>query len=350
MPQTSVFRNYDILNISPEWSAVGFWFRNLLDTAESLGCQRDALLEEAGLDAAILSHLEKHYPIVGLFRLFDLISRRCQEPDIGILNVLNSHPCSMGILGMAVNSSATLIEAWETVFRFRHLVMNTGSSQMLTEGDTISIRWYPYSRSLVTQRYFVDAVVAGWVYNSQALSRREISPISAELSYNAVEKTPLFVQTYGDKVRFNRPYNSLTFRRSEMEAPVYYANPRLYRLLCAQADQDIAHLKEECPFAEKVEYQIRQQLGNGEVSVDTIAELLHVSARTLQRHLTREHASFHELLTNVRHELALFYLQDEELSILDVSLRLGYNQSSSFCTAFKSWTGKSPSDYRVKRI
>jgi len=347
MTETAFLRNHDILNISPEWSATGLWFRNLLDTAESLGCSHEQLLEEAGLDRAILDQLEKHYPIAGLFRLFDLISQQCQEPDIGIINVLKGHPCSMGLLGMAVNSAANLRQAWETVLHFRHLVMNTGYSQLLNEGDTTTIRWYPYSRSLVTQRYFVDTVVAGWVCNSRALTRREISPIRTELSYKAVEKTPLFRETYGDRVRFNQPYNSITFRRSDFDTPLYYANPRVYRLLCAQAELDIAHLKEGCPFSEKVEYQIRQQLGSGEVSVDSIAELIHVSPRTLQRRLTREHTSFNELMTNIRHELALHYLQDEELSTLDIALQLGYNQTSSFCTAFKSWTGKSPSDYRA---
>lgn len=350
LKQENVLRNNDTLSISPEWSAVGFWFRNLLDAAVNLGYDRDRLLKDAGLEKVILTHLERHYPIADFFRLLRLISQQYKEPDIGIHYILNGHPCALGLLGMAVYTSATLREAWETVFRFRHLVMNTGNSKLLDEGDTTCMRWYPYSRAIVTERYFVDAVVAGWVLNSSALTGKPIRPISVELTYKKPVITPLFQTTYGENVRFGQPYNSITFRREDMETPLRYADKKVHRLLCAQAEQDATQFKVNCPFSEKVEYEIRQQLANGEATVETVAEKMHVAPRTLQRRLTRENSSFHELLANVRHELALFYLQEESLSILDIAVRLGYNQASSFCTAFKSWTGQTPSEYRGVEI
>ena len=72
-----------------------------------------------------------------------------------------------------------------------------------------------------------------------------------------------------------------------------------------------------------------------------------MSERTLQRKLSNEDTSFNEILSNVRHELALQYLQDERMGIQEIALQLGYNQVCSFSTAFKAWTGMNPSAYRA---
>ncbi|NIB41641.1 AraC family transcriptional regulator [Pseudomaricurvus alkylphenolicus] len=339
-------RNHDTLSISPEWSVVGYWFRNVLDTAQGLGCDRDSLLLQAGLSPGILEDLETHYPLADLYQLIRLIRGHCGIEDLGLHYVLNAHPCGMGLVGMAAYTAPTVRAAWELVFRYRHLVMNTGNSQLLNEGDTCSIRWYPYSRDIVSDRCFVDAVTAGWISNSQALSGRTIIPTSVELTYTRPRITSLFSETYGNNVSFDQPYNSITFRRTDIDAPVRYANERVHRVLCREAEEAIAHLRAACAFSEKLEYHIRQQLPQGETTVETLSALMHVAPRTLQRRLKRENTSFHELLVNVRHELALQHLQEEKLSTLDVALRLGYNQASSFCTAFKSWTGLTPSEYR----
>lgn len=169
-----------------------------------------------------------------------------------------------------------------------------------------------------------------------------------ELTYKKPEVTPLFRQTYGNNICFEQPYNSITFPSKDMDAPLRFADRKVHRLLCTHAEQDIAHWRTSSPLSEKVEYQIRRQLADGEVSVETIAEQLHTSPRTVQRRLLQESTSFHELLPNLRHELALQYLQEESTSTLDIALKLGYNQASSFCTVFKSWTGLSPMAYREK--
>jgi len=338
--------NNDRPIISPEWTAAGFWFRNLLDTAAGLGCDRKQLLEELGLTPSFFSNLEKHHPLADLIKLFQMISDRCQEPDIGIRYILNGHPCSLGLLGMAVYTAPTLREAWETVFRFRHLVMNTGNSQFLNEGSTACIRWYPYSHSIVTERFFVDAVLAGWVLNSKALTGKVIQPLSVSVTYAKPVMSELFVETYGTRVSFDQPYNSISFRAEDMDLPLHFSDNKTHRLLCTQAEQDVAYFKAECPFSEKLEYHLKQQLAKGEVSIQAIAELMHISTRTVQRRLDKENTSFHELLTNVRHEFALIYLQEKNLTTLDIALKLGYSQASSFCTAFKSWAGQTPSEYR----
>ena len=50
----------------------------------------------------------------------------------------------------------------------------------------------------------------------------------------------------------------------------------------------------------------------------------------------------------VRAELAVAYLRDARLKLLEIAMLLGYSNISSFTTAFKSWYYLPPAKYRQK--
>ena len=80
--------------------------------------------------------------------------------------------------------------------------------------------------------------------------------------------------------------------------------------------------------------------------VATIAARLHMSARSLQRRLQSEGTSFAEVLSDLRRDMALRYLQDQRISIGEVAFLLGFLDVTAFHRAFKRWTGSTPAEYR----
>lgn len=56
--------------------------------------------------------------------------------------------------------------------------------------------------------------------------------------------------------------------------------------------------------------------------------------------------SFHELLNDVRRELACSYLRQPGVSVTEVAFLLGFTDVSNFTRAFKRWTGASPTRFR----
>jgi AraC-like DNA-binding protein len=71
-----------------------------------------------------------------------------------------------------------------------------------------------------------------------------------------------------------------------------------------------------------------------------------MTSRTLRRKLETEGTSYTDLLDNVRHALAMDFLNTSVLSTDDIAAALGFSDSASFRRAFKRWTGKSPSAFR----
>ena len=89
-----------------------------------------------------------------------------------------------------------------------------------------------------------------------------------------------------------------------------------------------------------------EELPDREPTVAAIAARLHMSARSLQRRLQDEDTRFTEVLSDLRRELALRYLQDRRISIGEVGFLLGFLDVTAFHRAFKRWTGRTPAEHR----
>lgn len=80
--------------------------------------------------------------------------------------------------------------------------------------------------------------------------------------------------------------------------------------------------------------------------VDTIAGLLCLTVRGLQRHLQQEGTTFRELVARSRAAEAMSLVQETDLSFSDISWRLGYSELPHFSRAFARVVGLSPSRFR----
>ena len=124
--------------------------------------------------------------------------------------------------------------------------------------------------------------------------------------------------------------------------------PVMYRQLTEQAEKYLKSLNSGDNIAEQLKRRLADLLARGEANADSACRALKLSRRTLQRRLKAEKTSFQKVLREVRADLAVRYLSDERLKSLEVAMLLGYNNISSFTTAFKSWYDMPPAEYRQK--
>ncbi|HRH16399.1 MAG TPA: AraC family transcriptional regulator ligand-binding domain-containing protein [Aquabacterium sp.] len=81
-------------------------------------------------------------------------------------------------------------------------------------------------------------------------------------------------------------------------------------------------------------------------TLEQMAEIEHVSARTLIRYLREEGATYQQLLDGVREELACWLLVQTPLSVEAIAERLGYQDTSNFSRTFRRWLGMTPREFR----
>jgi AraC-like DNA-binding protein len=86
---------------------------------------------------------------------------------------------------------------------------------------------------------------------------------------------------------------------------------------------------------------------NGEFpSLESAAEAMGMSGRTLRRKLSEEDSSYQKVLNEVRCQIAKKLLNAGRESITDIAFLLGFGDTSAFTKAFKKWTNMSPRDYK----
>jgi len=81
-------------------------------------------------------------------------------------------------------------------------------------------------------------------------------------------------------------------------------------------------------------------------TISDSADLVGMSERTLQRRLAQDGTSFNELLDQVRFDTARQLLQNDSISVTDISGELGYKDPANFTRAFRRWAGVSPRKHR----
>lgn len=152
---------------------------------------------------------------------------------------------------------------------------------------------------------------------------------------------------FGCRVTTGTNRNRLTLNREDLNRPFASYNEELLDILTPALDRSLDEHKSTRTISDTVKWILSRCLTQGRIDIQTVAGEMGMSDRTLQRRLTDEGASFKQLLSQTRHEQALFYLADTSLGIKEVAFLVGYEDQNSFYRAFRSWEGETPTIWRV---
>jgi AraC-like DNA-binding protein len=138
----------------------------------------------------------------------------------------------------------------------------------------------------------------------------------------------------------------MTLRAIDLDLPHPEASRTLLSITERHAEQQLSRLPTGDDFMLGLRQRIRTHLPEGSLTLDGLGKEVGLSPRTLQRRLTAEGTSLRHLLDEERRGLALHYIHDARISLVDIAFLLGFADQSAFSRAFSRWTSRSPSDYR----
>ena len=113
-----------------------------------------------------------------------------------------------------------------------------------------------------------------------------------------------------------------------------------------QMNEHLQQFRLEQDWVRSVVDAMKKNLERG-VAMSDVAATLNSSVRTLQRRLEQNGTTFRQLRDQARFELATDMLAETNISVAEISRRLGYEEAASFTVAFKRWSGRAPSRYRA---
>src|SRR6201986_4216926 len=214
-----------------------------------------------------------------------------------------------------MSASSTLKEAFQRAQRYCHIVSDAVDYQFYLRGDG-----YHFIISPTTDLGDapIDAAVGLYLRMCRSLIGREYSRLRIEFRRSQPAKLDDFIDLLRAVLVFGAPESRLVFDRESVERRLDGGNPEQARHNDAIELQYLSQLERD-----NIEVRGRevlpQRLANGEPSQEEIAEILGMSARTLQRKLGECGTTYKEILDDTRHALALAYLSAPRHTLSEIT-------------------------------
>lgn len=282
-------------------------------------------------------------PIFALLHLLDDLRRQSGDPDIGLRIGRLLNPACFAVTGYLVMAGPTLLDALPRISKFQRLVADGVELGIDLDDRALHLGWRFAAAD--HPREFIDLLMAGVRYFGVWLLGDEPPLFEVRFTYPQPVSIDLHREIFGTGVAFGQRQDGFALERRWLRAPFCTADASLVPLLESHAAQLLAALRRDGGLA-AISQAIVELIPAGNVSLGAVAARLGKSARTLQRELRAHRTTFNRLLQELRMELANDHLAHSDMSLQDIAVRLGYREQSSFCHAYRQWTGRAPGEAR----
>lgn len=195
-----------------------------------------------------------------------------------------------------------------------------------------------------TSHLFYDLVVAGLCSIIRMLSG--VSPVEVLIARDTPIDPSPYLRYYSAPVRFNADASGLILRKSDLQRPIFGANPIARRRFQEQVNKYWAVGAPS--IIARIQRAIMPNILLGKLSVSNVARAQAMHARTLNRRLEAEGTTFRAEVERLRYEVAQQLLANTRISVTEISNALRYSNVSAFSRSFQRWSGISPSECRKR--
>jgi len=311
---------------------------------KELGVPVSAVLRRAGLAQDLFRQTRVLVTTDELFALWRAIGEISEDRAIGLKLGTETKTERFHPSGIAALSTENFGAAMNHMARYKQL---TCPEEMLQDFDAKewSIRFH-WLLTVDSEPQVLTEYCFAWL---QTIARHgsgtRTSPLRVEFMQprshvKAIERH------FGCPVVMGASRNAIIFRASDAQCPFVTRNAELLEMLAPQFDQELKRSTQQNSFTELVRGAIQQKLTGHRPSIEDVARGLHMSARTLQRRLQESGSNYQRVLDEARHQMARYYLGNSVLELTEAAYLLGYEDSSSFVRAFRTWEGVPPGLWR----
>lgn len=258
----------------------------------------------------------------------------------------------LGLFGFAAMSCATVRELLDMSKRYFSLTMLNIDVRLFEGADRCLLEFQVDHLPVDVRGFFLERDVASIIMTTRDFAFPAVARYADQLTFEATfdrePALPLLELLPFAEPNFGRAHNRIHFPRAMLDEPLPQADSHTLEVCVAQCDSLMQRVEQRRGITAVVRSKLFRESGHFPSLPEVAAELA-LHPRTLRRQLADEGTSFRELLNEARSALAVDLLCNVGLTVDEVSTRLGYTETSTFCHAFKRWHGVPPSAYRMDR-
>ena len=256
---------------------------------------------------------------------------------------------SYGMLARASLSAGSLGMALKRWCRHHALITDDIALQLSITGDTATLA-ITEQRDLGTLREFCLVSVlrnvhglACWLIDSR------IPLQGAQFPFRTPKHADVYGVLFSGPTQFNCTPAGIRFDARYLALPLRRDEQALNQMLQRALPLTVLQYRRDRLLLTRVRHLLAAQPAQSR-SAENLAELLHVSPRTLHRRLKEKGASLQSLKDEVRQSRARDLLLRTSRPIKQVAEAVGFRNEKSFIRAFKAWSGQSPAAFRHSAV
>lgn len=317
----------------------------LVQAAREEGLPVAAVLEGSGIDERDLGNPEVEILGSQEIRVVENLLRLGVDPSFAFRVGARYRISAFGLLGYALMNSETMRDAVELCARFLPLA-HAYCAIRLTETETEATVFFECSLPSPALRTFaVERDMAALAMISRDLTGGRLPLRRWWIGHRQQAPLAVYQGLVRGEPQFDAPSSQWTFDRAQLDTPLPLANA-MTRHLCVRACEDLLSRRQSMKgFDGKVRSHLMRH-ADRMPSLEEMADEFCLTPRTLRRRLADEGTTFRDIVLDVRHTLAESMLREGGVPIQEIASRLGYQDATSFITAFKRWSGMSPAAFR----
>ncbi len=171
--------------------------------------------------------------------------------------------------------------------------------------------------------------------------------LRAEFPFDPPEHAGAYPLMFPGPIAFGAARAGFSFDAQYLSLPLRRDERALQLMLQRALSVTVFQYRRDRLLVRRVRQLLRSEAERVRTAED-LARHLHVSVRTLHRHVREEGSSLQALKDEARRDLAVELLYRSDRSVKQVAWAVGFRSEKSFARAFRQWTGRTPLDYRRK--
>ncbi|MFP5021709.1 AraC family transcriptional regulator [Pseudonocardia phyllosphaerae] len=262
-------------------------------------------------------------------------------PDLGLRLAERQGPEILGPLSVAVQNSSTLGDALDCASRYLYVhspALHIGAVADPEHVPGVTALEYGSSDPLPPQ--VADLGVGVMHRIVLLLSGGAYGLRSVHLPHPDLAGAARYRDFFGAEVRFDRPAAVLRVPADLVRRPLAGGDETVRTIAIDYLETHFDRPGRS--VTERVRTAVDRALGSGTVRVGSVAALLRMHPRTLQRHLAAESTTFEKVVDDARRDAAERLILRTDLPFTQVAAMVGLTEQSALSRASRRWFGASP--------
>ncbi|MET0286520.1 MAG: AraC family transcriptional regulator ligand-binding domain-containing protein [Polyangiales bacterium] len=314
----------------------------LVHAVQQVGVSRDEFLRRGQIDPTLLEK-DGRIARAQLFALLEIALDLTQDPAFGLRWTARRSERMFAPIKPLLAQCLTLAEALALLAHAYRLISDVSDYHIVVDGERVIVicRALP-SESLRVQRLVAEMVMGGfcWLLRLYAPD----APIKVGFAHEAPRYKDAYPSVFGDTHRFAQPSTTLVFPEWALHKRALERDESTRDALATLVEQKLSRITQGVPYGERIrEYLLREGWPKN-TDMDSVAQALGCSVRTLRRRLAEEGRSYQDVLNDALAIVATSLLQKPS-TIQEAAFAMGFTDANSFHRAFKRWTGITPTAF-----